>query len=200
MERWMARNVFRFYGMERKRHRFYASYCMVPLHWNSHVLKTILLLLGQKPRKTPKKQRHFEVASLLRLELLRYYEGACRHYRLLVEGLMYWNSLVSSSWVFLFGRHCQKVFGGCVLFGHFCDFGAIFGFFVVLNATRIVPHACIALLLETAHKSNAIHACGTIRVAFKMPKIAPKSQKWPKRTHAPNTFWQYLPDRNTSWH
>ena len=27
---------------------------MVPLHWNSHYLETILLPLGQKPRKTPK--------------------------------------------------------------------------------------------------------------------------------------------------
>ena len=45
---------------------------IVPLHWDSHFLDDILLSLSQKPIKKHQKRHHFEVASLLGLEHLRY--------------------------------------------------------------------------------------------------------------------------------
>ena len=117
------------------------SQSTVPLHWNSHFLETILIPLGQKPRKTPKTTPFWSrfVVGTRTPQILN--DGASRHYRRLAEGLVHWNSLVSSFQVFLFSRYCQKYLKNAWFLAIFCS---IFGIFVVLDATWIVPHVCIA--------------------------------------------------------
>ena len=92
------------------------------------------------------KWRHFEVTSLLGLELLRYCsnEGASCHYRRLAEGIVHWNILVSSFYVFCLVDIVKTVWKMRDFWPVFVIFGAIFSIFVILDVTQIVLHVCIA--------------------------------------------------------
>ena len=100
---------------------------MVPLHWNSHFLETVLLPLGQKPQKH-QKRRHFKIASLLGLENLILNKGASHHYKRFAEGLVHWNSLVSKYFCLvdivkrILKMHVYWPFFVLVQFWHFCGF------------------------------------------------------------------------------
>ena len=106
---------------------------MVPLYWDSHILETTLLPLGQKPRKHQTTPFWSCLVVLRTLPILSI--GTFHRYRQLAEGLVHWDSLVSSFQVFLFGRYCQKYLKKAWFLAIFVIFFAIF---VVLDATQIV--------------------------------------------------------------
>ena len=71
------------------------SQSTVSLHWDSSILETTLLTLGQEARKTPKKTPVWSRLVGTRTPQIQN-EGDSCHYRRLKEGLVHWNSLVSS--------------------------------------------------------------------------------------------------------
>jgi hypothetical protein len=99
---------------------------VIPLHWYSHFGR-----LHCSARNF--ENHHFEndsfwsrlVVGIRTPQILN--EGAFHQYRRLAEGLVYFNRLVSSFQVFLFGRYCQKCLKNArFLATIFCDFLAIF--------------------------------------------------------------------------
>ena len=66
-----------------------------------------------------------------------------------------------------------------MIFGHFCDFCAIFGIFVVLDMTWIVPHACIAHVscFQSRLRMSMLFML-KLSVTITLPTFHGRSQGW----------------------
>ena len=137
---------------------------MVPLHWDSHFLENVLLLLGQKPQRTPK-MMPFWSCLWLGLEYHRpdTWFVSKTGTGLTKSNILYYHStcriMLAGTKNFIFGTICKiwnintckksptcralsKVFEKNAWFLGL--FGAILGILVVMVAAQIILHVCIA--------------------------------------------------------